>query len=120
MYGVPMVVHFGEPYAKSIPVYENDGIYKTKKGEVLVEVFDLSIVSEIIRKEGYSVIAKIEHLENGNVVNSFGAECRIEWTTMKPHCDHCNGNHGHRHQMLGCGVKEEHVLTRRCVYDFFG
>ena len=120
-YGAPLSVEYGDPYVKSIPVYEADGYVQTKVDDVLYEVFDLTIESEIIRKDGYTVAAKIEHLEGGNVVSPIGCECRPEWPTLKAHCDHCNGNHGQRVTFI---VRHEDgsekQVGRTCLKDYCG
>ncbi len=120
-YSVPMAVEFGEPYAKEIPVYGIDRHTKVKLHDVLHEVFDLTIDSKIIRKDGYTVAAKIEHLEGGNVVSTFDCEYRPEWTTMKAHCDHCNGDHGQRVTFI---VRHEDGTEKQvgstCLKDYCG
>lgn len=95
-YGTPLSAEYGDTYAKMIPVYSSDGTVKEKLYEKLYEFFDLTIESEIIRKDGYTVAAQIEHLAGGNVVSTFDGDCKPEWSELKPHCDHCNGNHGQR------------------------
>lgn len=121
LYGIPLSVEWGDPYAKLIPVYSTDGLVQEKVREELHEVFDLTIESEIIRKDGYTVVAKIEHLEGGNVVSTFGCDCLPEWTTMPPHCDHCNGNHGQRVTFI---VRHEDgtekQVGRTCLKDYCG
>ena len=49
----------------------------SKVGEQMIEVFDLSIEGEIIRNSNYSVVAKIEHLDGGNIVAAFLPDDRI-------------------------------------------
>lgn len=101
-YGTSLTVDAGEPYATKRNVYEECIDYTTgtfshsKVGEQMIEVFDLSIEGEIIRNGNYSVVAKIEHLDGGNIVAAFSDEANPAWTKLKPHCDHCNGNHGQR------------------------
>lgn len=101
-YGTSLTVDAGEPYPTKRNVYEECIDYTTgtfsrsKVGEQMIEVFDLSIEGEIIRNGNYSVVAKIEHLDGGNVVAAFSDEANPAWAKLKPHCDHCNGNHGQR------------------------
>ena len=122
-YGTPLSVEYGEPYATTVPVYGID--YTTgvqfKKDNAMVEVFDLTIDSEIIRKEGYTVAAKIEHLDEGNIVKTFGSKGRVEWSTMKPHCDHCNSNHVRCVTFIVEGDDgTERQVGRTCLKDYCG
>ncbi len=122
-YGVPLNVEFGEPYAKEYTIYaldhENHCKVDTHR-KAVYEVFDLTIEGEQIKKEGYTVAAKIEHLDGGNVVSTF-EQTKQEWTTMKPHCDHCNGNHG---QLVTFIVRHESGIEkqvgRTCLKDYCG
>ena len=69
-YNKLLTVEYGAPYAERRPVWAKDHETHTlsKIGETMVEVFDLTIEGEIIQQDGYTVVAKIEHLENGNLV----------------------------------------------------
>lgn len=90
-YGTSLTVGAGEPYATKAERREERIDYATgtfdrsKVGEQMIEVFDLSIEGEIIRNGNYSVVAKIEHLDGGNVVATFSDEVNPAWTKLKPH-----------------------------------
>lgn len=123
-YGIPMTVEYGEPYCREYKVYELDPVTQTKvdTGRTeLHEVFDLTIESEIIRKNGYRVAAKIEHTEDGNIVYTFDENAKEAWITMKPFCSHCNANHGLlttfivRHES-----GSEKQVGRTCLKDYCG
>lgn len=122
-YGTALQVKLGDPYAKEIPVRRVDPITQTISTirHELHEVFDLTIDGEVIRKDGYAVVAKIEHLQGGNVVRTIGTDCKPEWLTMKAHCDHCNGNHGQRITYI---VRHEDgtekQVGRTCLKDYCG
>lgn len=126
-YGQQLVVEYGDPYATEVAVWdtvynEYDMPVKKKVGTRLVEVFDLTIEGDIIRKDGYSVVAKVEHLDGGNVVRVIGGvEHKIEWNELKPRCEHCGGNHGQRTTFI---VRDEagndKQVGRTCLKDYCG
>lgn len=98
-YGKAISVTYGEPYAKQIPVVEEQWNYADHCLERdvvsyrLVEVFDISIDSDVVRQDGYTVVARIEHMDGGNVVNTFGdAEVKEAWLHIAGHCAHCGTN----------------------------
>ena len=126
-YGTSLTVDAGEPYATKRNVYEECIDYTTgtfshsKVGEQMIEVFDLSIEGEIIRNGNYSVVAKIEHLDGSNIVAAFSDEANPAWTKLKPHCDHCNGNHGQRITFIVRGEDgTEKQVGRTCLKDYCG
>ena len=127
-YGQRLVVEYGDPYATEVAVYEYGTDYdsgamtRRKVGTQLVEVFDLTIEGGTIRKEGYAVVAKIEHLEGGNVVYVFGdVEHKAEWSEINPRCEHCGGNHGQKVTFI---VRDENgndkQVGRTCLKDYCG
>lgn len=93
-YGKELTVTYGEPRAEKVAVREIDYTTSTIRtiDTITVEVLDLTIDSEIIKKDGYKVVAKIEHLDGGNVVNVFDGEMNANWSTVAPKCEHCNSN----------------------------
>ncbi len=122
-YGVGLTVEYGEPYATRVPVFMADPVTHVlyEKDKVLVEVFDLTIDGDEIRKDGYTVIAKIEHLDGGNVVSTFGAEIKPEWSTIKGYCEHCNRKHNRKLTFI---VRHEDgtekQVGRSCLKDYCG
>lgn len=123
-YGAPLIVTYGEPYYKEIPVMVKDPVTHTigKDGAEWHEVFDLTIESEIIKKDGYSIIAKIEHFDEGNVVSPApGINHRPEWSKIPAHCDHCNGNHGQKITFIVRNDNgDEKQVGRTCLKDYCG
>ena len=48
---------------------------------------------ELIRANGWTLRAKVEHGDKGNIVTPFGGfEPKPEWYTAAPNCDHCHSN----------------------------
>ena len=125
-YGCQFSITMSEPYATEraifVTVCDPDGFsHKTNVGSEMIEVFDVTIESDLIRKDGYTVAARLEHLDGGNVVFAFGDERKPEWSTMKPRCQHCGGNHG---QKITFVVKHEDgtelQVGRTCLKDYCG
>lgn len=106
-YGVPFSAEFGEPYCM-----------KTK--ENLYEVVDLTLETEIIKKDGYSIVAYIEHGENANVVQSFTGTCKADWMTLKPFCAHCNANHNLKYTFIVKKDEEEKQVGKTCLMEYCG
>ena len=129
-YGQSLGSEMGEPYAKEISVYqegydERRGCSVNEKvGNMRVEAFDLTIDDGgIIRKEGYTVVAKIEHLEGGNIVYTIDKdqEPKLRWSTIKPRCEHCGGNHGQKTTFIVRNDDgDEKQVGRTCLMDYCG
>ena len=122
-YSVALTAEYSEPYAQRVPVRKADpttGLIATVD-TVLVEVFDLTIDGEEIRKDGYTVVAKIEHLEGGNVVSTFGAEIKPAWRNATCNCEHCGTLRDRRLTFI---VRHEDgsekQVGRSCLKDYCG
>lgn len=120
-YGAPLTVEYGTPYAKEIPIYDKDGHVLYKVGSTMIEVFDLTIDSEIIRKDGYSVVASIEHLNGGNLVNTINGDTDPAWSTATCKCDHC-GTSRTRSKTFIVRHKDgsEKQVGRGCLKEYCG
>lgn len=91
-------VEFGDSYAKERAIISVDefGVWH-KEGTSLVEVFDLTIKNdEIIKNNGYQVVAKIEHLEGGNIVRRVTEDDNPEWYHVGGYCEHCGTKHSRK------------------------
>ena len=122
-YGATLRVTFGQPYAKEVAIYDVDYITQTtyERGKATFEVFDLTIESEVIKVDGFEVVARIEHLEGGNVVTVFGGEMVAAWAKLKPFCEHCRGNHGQRVTFIVRGQDgTERQVGSTCLKDYCG
>ena len=115
-YGFPFNVTYGEPYAYTVTHRDDFG----EKYEIKYEVFDLTIESETIKKGDYTVLAHLEHGDNGNIVNIFHGEAQSEWVTRKPFCEHCNSNHGLKITFMVSDGKETKQVGRTCLKDYCG
>ena len=115
-YNIPFRVTYGELYAITRK-HKNEYGYIV---ENMYEVFDLTIESEVIRKDGYTVLAHIEHAQNGNIVDVFSGETKKAWVTMNPFCEHCNSNHNLKFTFIVTNGSEEKQVGRTCLKDYCG
>jgi hypothetical protein len=123
MYGTTLTADYGEPYAKPVPIREVDpvthALYEVDR--ILVEVFDLTLDGDEIRKNGYTLVAKIEHLEGGNVVSAFGEPVKPEWREAKAYCEHCNSRRDRRMTFIVRHIDGgEKQVGRTCLKDYCG
>ena len=113
-YGSPLAFSLGKPYAKSV---------KTNTGNnVTIEVFDLTINSEEIKKNGYTLVGMIEHLTGGNIVTPFNTALNSDWSHAKPYCEHCGVKRFRRYTFIVRDDKtgEEHQIGSDCLKDYSG
>lgn len=115
-YNIPFSFSYGEPYAITL---KQKNEYE-QIVENMYEVVDLTIESEVIRKDGYTVIAHIEHASNGNIVNVFEGELKKEWITLPPFCEHCNSNHNIKYTFIVANGAEQKQVGRTCLKDYCG
>lgn len=127
-YGKALEVTYGEPYAKQVPVVEEQWSYADHCLERdvvsyrLVEVFDVSIDSDVVRQDGYTVVARIEHMDGGNVVNTFGdVEIKEAWLHVAGHCEHCGTNRMRRTTFIVRDQDGRDVqVGKTCLTDYCG
>jgi hypothetical protein len=94
--GCTITYSIGEPFPQLVRVMEYDYAAHDMfcKDEYRVSAVDVEVSEEMIKRDGWTVVAKIEHLENGNLVTmfDFNAETPEAWRTVEPKCDHCHVN----------------------------
>ena len=119
-YGCHVEFSFGETYGKMIPVrrISDDGREVIDVTEVPYEVCDITIDSDIVRNGDYTVIAHIEHTEDGNIIS--GSEIKPEWWTIKAKCEHCNRSHPKHTYMVRNSDGTEKQVGRTCLKDYCG
>ena len=115
-YDIPFSYSEGESYAITLK-HKNEYDYIV---ENQYEVYDLTIQSETIKKDGYTVIAHLEHSPFGNIVNVFEGEIQTEWVTRKPFCKHCNANHNLRYTFMVSNGTEIKQVGRSCLKEYCG
>lgn len=125
-YGKAFSVKYGEPFATEVAVYEVGYDHTigttTKKMDrtMKVEAFDIEIEADIIRKDGYTVVAQIEHLDGGNIVVPFEGEVQKEWLHSKCTCDHCKTNRVRKHTYIVRKDGEDLQVGKTCLKDYCG
>lgn len=90
-YNVPFSYTVSDEHPETVNVFDD---FSHKAGSYKVAAVDFDIAcEELIKANGWTVLAKVEHGDKGNVVSCFGKQkARSEWFTATPHCDHCNTN----------------------------
>ena len=124
-YGNKLEWRFGEEKVVDRNVYSVDPVtqvlYKTSTDKVFG--IEINIDSDIIRKDGYTVIAQIEAIDNGqNIVKMFGeGEPEQAWYTTKLFCEHCGTARVKRFAYI---VKDEtghaKMVGKTCLKDYCG
>lgn len=130
-YNVPFSYTIGEAYAKEVAVYEYDpangalervgcmGAYQT----YTVEAVDIDINCDgFIKANGWTVLAKIEHGDKGNIVTPFAdAEINPDWYTAPARCDHCGTNRT-RTVTFMCSNENGDIrqVGKSCLKDYTG
>lgn len=123
-YGNHLDWKFGEETVVTRNIYSVEDQTKTKTGEQQVFAVEVEIESDIIRKDGFTVVAQIETLESGkNIVKMIddSAQAELEWYTMPLFCEHC---HTHRVRRFTYIVKDESgnykQVGKTCLKDYCG
>lgn len=115
-YGKVFSAVFGDMYVKEVDVYHDSGTHKE-----MIECFNLTLDAEVIRKDGYCVIAKIEHLPSGNFVTPFTDTIRKGWFDCPSYCAHCQSNRFRKNTFI---VRSEHGVEKQvgstCLKDYCG
>ena len=131
-YGCPFSFTFGEPYPKDVDVYEtgyDESVHATvsrKVSTITVEAVDLTINGDqLIRQNGWTAIAQLEHLENGNMVNRFDRDDKSpipeDWRSRKPFCEHCGTRRDRKvTYMVQDTVGNLRQVGSSCLHDYTG
>lgn len=119
-YNVPFSYTISDERPETVNVFDD---FAHKVGAYKVAAVDVDIAcEELIKANGWTVLAKIEHGNNGNIVSCFGKQkARPEWFTAAPHCDHCNTN---RRRAVTFFIENINGDTRQvgraCLHDYTG
>ena len=124
-YGVPFSYAVGEAHPQKIAVREVDLVTQTIQtvNTYVVEAVDIEVECDgLIRANGWTVRAKVEHGDKGNIVTTFGDyTAKPEWFTAAPHCDHCQTN---RFRSVTFFAEHEdgsmRQVGRTCLKDYTG
>ena len=108
----------GETF-KKVEMQDEEGM----RTEVIIKAIEVEVSGTAIAESGWELAGKIEHLETGNLIHSFGDTTIPDWyRSASPRCEHCNSD---RHR------KETYVLYHAknnawkqvgssCLKDFTG
>lgn len=95
-YSVPFSYSIGEPHPYTVPVYNIDPVTQTKyrDGAYTVSAVDVTVECDgLIRADGWTLRARIEHGDCGNIVTQLGEKpTNPAWFTAPARCDHCGTN----------------------------
>lgn len=124
-YGVPFSYTIGEEHPQKVAVKEIGPDCRTAETvrTYIVEAVDIEVECEgFVKANGWTVLAKIEHGDKGNIVTTFGtAEAKPEWYTAPARCDHC-GTNRFRAVTFICQSEdgEFRQVGRSCLQDYTG
>ena len=108
----------GETF-KKVEIQDEAGM----RTAVTIKAIEVEVSGTAIAESGWELAGKIEHLETGNLIHSFGDATIPDWyRSASPRCEHCNSD---RHR------KETYVLYHAknnawkqvgssCLKDFTG
>ena len=115
----------GEAHPVKVSIHEYDfGNHAEFVSDTyMVSGVDIELGDDMIKNAGWTVIAKIEHFENGNLVTMFnGAETPENWRTCTSRCDHCGTNR--RRAVTYMVQREESGVVRQvgsgCLKEYTG
>jgi len=124
-YGVPFSYSISEEHPQTVDIREVDTLTKTVHtvSAYTVPAVDIKIECDgLIRANGWTVRAKVEHGDKGNIVTGFsGCKAKPEWYTAAPNCDHCHTN---RYRGVTFFVEHENgsirQVGRTCLKEYTG
>ncbi len=95
-YSVPFSYTVSEEHIQRVNVYELDPVtsIQYKVGQHTVAAIDFDVAcDELIKANGWTVRAKVEHTSTGNIVTALGDKpTELSWFKAPARCDHCNTN----------------------------
>lgn len=124
-YSVPFAYTVSEEHPEVVRVYELDHVnhvqYETERHTVAAVDFDVAC-EEFIKANGWTVCAKVEHGDKGNIVTPLGDKpADPAWFKAPAHCDHCKTN---RFRKVTYFVEHEsgevHQVGRACLREYTG
>lgn len=95
-FSIPFAYSVGEEHPATVRVmaYDHANHCQYVASSYTVAAVDVDIECDgLIKANGWTVRARIEHMENGNIVTGFGDKpVDPAWFTVPAHCDHCKTN----------------------------
>lgn len=124
-YSVPFAYTVGEEHPATVNVYGVDHVnsvqYVTERHTVAAVDFNIEC-DELIKANGWTVRARVEHGDKGNIVTALGSKpAEPAWFKAPAHCDHCKAN---RFRKVTYFVENEsgevRQVGRACLHDYTG
>ena len=122
-YGNHLAWSFSEEFVVTRSIYTVEDNKQVKTGEENVYAVEITIESDIIKKDGYTVVGQIEAIEYGkNIVKMFDdTPIETAWYTTQLYCEHCGFNRMRRFVFI---VKDESgqrkLVGKTCLKDYCG
>lgn len=124
-YAIPFSYTVSEEHPQTVAVREVDHLTQTihTVSTYTVAAVDIEVKCDgLIRANGWTVLAKVEHGDEGNIVTTFGnRKAEPEWFTVAPNCDHCHAN---RFRSVTFFVEHEDGTVRQvgrtCLKEYTG
>jgi len=124
-YKIPFSYTVSEEHPQEVAVREVDQVTQAIQTVSTYTVAAVNFEVEcdgLIRANGWTVRAKVEHVDKGNIVTAFGGyKAKPEWFTVAPNCDHCRTN---RYRGVTLFVEHEdgsvRQVGRTCLKDYTG
>lgn len=124
-YGNHLAWNFSDEFIATRNIYKTDSETKTQVwvGEQKVFAVELTIDSDIIKKDGYTVVAQIEAVGyEQNIVKMFDDSTpELAWYTMPLFCEHCGTRRVKRFSFI---VRDESgrckQVGKTCLKDYCG
>lgn len=80
----------------------------------------MTIESEIVKRDGFEIVARIEHLEGGNIVQMFSEDGDPSWSRILPCCEHCRSKRKRNVTFMVKGPDGFKQIGRSCLKDYSG
>ena len=128
-YGVPFSYSFSVPHVisyKEAIIDKSAHCVRRSVEAHYAEVIDVTISEEAIRSNGWEVVAKIDHNENGEggynncVFWLDGDNHGTDYAHAAPHCDHCNTDRRRSITYLVKRGEELRQVGASCLHEYTG
>ena len=122
-YGNHLEWSFSEEFVVTRNIYTVEDRKQVKTGEENVFAVEITIDSDIVKKDGYTVVGQIEAVEyEKNIVKMFDdTPIEMAWYTTQLYCSHCGVNRLRRFVFI---VKDESgrckLVGKTCLKDYCG
>lgn len=124
-YNVPFEYHVSDEHPQAVTVYGIDEVNSVRYpvNVYTVAAVDVEIESDwLIKANGWTLRAKCEHGDQGNIVSTIGEKpAELAWFTAPARCDHCKTN---RFRAVTYFVEREDGAIRQvgrgCLHEYTG